>query len=32
MILYRHPLFESFIGAFENIVINHREDGQTIDE
>ena len=32
IILYRHPIFESLLGAFENVVINHREDGVTIDE
>jgi len=32
IILYRHPIFEKLLGAFENVVINHREDGVTIDD
>jgi hypothetical protein len=32
IILYRHPIFEPVLGAFEDVVINHREDGTTIDE
>ena len=32
IILYRHPIFEQLLGTFENVVINHREDGFTIDE
>jgi hypothetical protein len=32
VILYRHPIFEPVLGAFENVVINYREDEVTIDE
>ena len=32
IILYRHPIFEQLLGAFEDVVINHREDGTTIDD
>jgi hypothetical protein len=28
----RHPIFSDYVGLFENVVINHKDDGLTIDE
>ncbi len=32
IIVYHHPIFEPVLGPFVDVVINHREDGLTIDE
>lgn len=32
IILYRHPIFEPLLGAFENVIVSYRVDDSTIDE
>jgi hypothetical protein len=32
VVVIRHPIFADFVGLFENVVINHKDDGLTIDE
>jgi hypothetical protein len=31
-VVIRHPIFAEYVGLFENVVINHKDDGLTIDE
>jgi hypothetical protein len=32
IVVLRHPIFEDFVGLFHNVIINHKDDGVTIDE